>query len=309
MQATGSSNSFNTDLFPTSPKIKIARSEEPEETTTSITTITGPALKECAKLTKGGFSILHPKYSIFLQGVSMLCEGSHGDYDFSGGIGMLMVMASPVAELLRIGLGSAGTIFGAIGTAATGIAYGVERAARYVFSSSPPKSESMQEKLTRAYIQKMLAVLYDSDKVSLRQQQYFFNDPVQIISIIAITTAFMSRKLEKGKIMTSSQGIVSREDVKNLDKEHQGYFKDLCIIKNAISGLNYGANDDHSWNLLMKAIEGLNNPDELSKKYSEFEIERFQMIVNTALEFSEKIVEKDELFKKIWEEEVENYLY
>lgn len=273
--------------------------------------VTAPALNGCASFTSESAQFLaSPKYSLFIQGIKAINSKSSGGY-LSGleqCMGALMIMASPIWGLLRVGIGLPCTILGAVATTVTGGAVGVEWSGRKVTQGAqqilgPSEKSNLREKLTEKFVRRMHETLKNMD---YNEAHFFKQHPEQLVSIAGICVAFLSRK-EEGKCLKAGDKIVSKEDIANQGETCKGYFNDLCEIKYAIQCLRLGLDDSHAWDYLMNALENLDLEDSEEKELSKSErneIETLKLLMERACHFSEYVTD-DAIFAKVWKKSLE----
>lgn len=255
--------------------------------------VTGQALANCANFTANSASLLHPKYSLTLIGLTHLFASPGGSYNFLPIFGMLELMAAPVQESLRIGGGLAGMVGGAIATMATGLAYTTEFIGRSIFGISP--AEHKRQQLMESFVTRMQTNLFDaykSNTISYMQKKNFMDNPGQLIGITCIMIAFLSKNLEGQKLHTKN-GPISKDDIKNMDDNAKKYFKEICDMKEAIQSFKLNENAFTAWTALMQKIQNIDSNNDQNER------ETLAEIVRIADGLSKLIVE-DQMFIDTW---------
>lgn len=288
------------------PKPKHLHSEEKGSSNNSLVTL--EAFKGSASFTAESAKFLaDPRYSLLIQGISLVCSKPSGGY-MSGleqMMGGLMIMASPAWAVIRIGLGLPLTLVGAAATAITGGAVAAEWGGRKVVKGAlqavePSEKEKLREKLTENFVKRMHLTMAEMD---YNEKVFFKDHPEQLISLAAIYVAFLSRNEEENSIK-SAEKVIKIDDLPKEDENSLKYFKQLCEMKNAIKSLNFGRDSTHSWNLLLDSLKNIDEPlEEGASRHSINEKETLKLLVEMACTLGDAVNE-DELFKKIWEESI-----
>lgn len=251
----------------------------------------------CAKFTAESAQIaFSPEFSLFLQGIQMINRPSGGDYlsGFDQGMGVIMLMASPVWEVLRIGIGLPCALGGAIATIATGTVHVAGGSVKHLFT--PSEASRQREELTKKFVERMHTIL---NGLAYIDQHFFKENPAQLINIAALSVAFLSRKV-KGKCLMVGDQVLKKEDIANQDEKHKGYFNTICEMKCAIQSLNLSLDDAHAWNFLIHSLEQLQTEERSLSITDRNQKETLRLLVNFACDLSAQIID-DKVFKQVWQ--------
>lgn len=258
---------------------------------------TRKALDDSVAFTTVASYILLPKCSLFYQGAKLL-RSKDDRYGIDTFLGVLVLMAAPVGEVLRIGGGVLGTVGGTLAMAATGTAHGVDLLAHKASEAAKPSAKKVP--VSEAFVNRMRELL-ESSEVSADLKEHFRKNPGQLVSLTAVTIAFLSRAQEKGTLVGSKGQVVTEKEAKKLSKEHNEDFQDICAMKEAIKDLNLSQHDGHAWRTLMEMMGKTHDSSETveTKELQPHTLECLKTLTMRADSFSTKVVE-DPLFQTLW---------
>lgn len=271
--------------------------------------VTEDAFKKTASFTKQTLHVIgDPRYSLFVMGVGMIRSDRDDDGDdwFAGlgtAMGAVMIMASPIALALKVGVGIPVAVGSAIGTGVTGIAYGIEKAAKKGNEATIKKREvkAQRKDLTKKFVVRMHERLKG---LSENTREFFKENPGELIAIAAIAVAFTSRDLYDNSLRGGGE-ILKKEDIADQDEERQRYFTSLCEMKHFIQNLNPSLDNRHAWDYLMKAFDGLNS-DEIKESDSNRQM-NIKLLMKEAHKISDHLLD-DPIFQKEWQRSLDKLL-
>ena len=282
------------------PNATIAIPVDPnaKETTSNIK----KAFNNCAETTVvSARLLLDPRFSAIYQGIKAINEDTGtGDYGrgLGTGFGVLMIMASPVWGIIRLGIGGVGTIGGALGTIATGIAYIVEKALHSVAGKPlPSQAQKQREHLMQLFVDRLKLML---ETLPYSEQQSLKHDPKVLVELGVIAVAFLSREAGKEHLKVGKDHL-NLADLKDQNDTRKKYFSLLCEIKETIRSLNLSLEDIYAWNYLMEKLAKLSqDPDDASLDH--YEKETLRWLNHHTAQLSQLLI-NDPIFKKIWKQE------
>jgi hypothetical protein len=256
---------------------------------------------ECAETTAKSVQLLvDPRFSLFIQGVKMMAKDDRGGFlsGFENGIGFLLVLASPVAGILKIGILAPIAVISAAATGVAGIATGVEWTGRKIKrkidkSNVPSPAETARKHTTEQFVTKLHEIL---KRMPYAQSHFYKENPAQLISLGLISVAFLSRNLDTEGLKVGHH-ILTKEMVNGQDANGSYYFKTVCEMKDALRSLNLSLYDEQAWDQLMQSIENLGKTPLVNTQDTE---DALTLFMQYTLDLSKKVHE-DIYFKKAWE--------
>lgn len=258
---------------------------------------TGKALQECIDLTKGSAKALSPQYSSLVVGIQCLFENDTGYLQMKKALGLLLLMATPVWEPLRIVAAALGALAGSIGTVFTGTAYGLHRMGELAIEGQEPSEAELERiKYTQAFVKRMQNILADQ-RFSRPMAKEFYEHPEQLISLAAFAVAFRSRNLE-GKQLETTYGKIDQDRVAKQPTICQKYFTYVNEIKASLKNLCLSLDDSLAWEFIAKAYKDIEKGN--TDKYQASQIEDLMYIDQQSKALCDLFVE-DPIFKEMWE--------
>lgn len=248
------------------------------------------AMTQCAGFTKqAAVAAFSPKYSMFFNGIRMMCEKDSGGM-FSGlghAMGFVCLLASPLWGLFRKSIGGGAMVGGAVATVFTAIAAGgewVKNNIGHVFS--PSSAAAQKNKWTRNFVH----ILMDfTNKLTYNQKEFFKNHPSELVNIQIIAVAFLSRDIEGNRLKVGNE-ILTLDQLEVENQDLRDCFSAVCDIKDAVKSLRLSPNDNHGWVNLMQFIEKLSTaqiePSSANERNRE---ETLKLILEKSCALSEKI--------------------
>jgi hypothetical protein len=249
------------------------------------------AFHGCATMTKQSLEmLLSPEFSFLIQGAKLASNNNR----FETGLGIMMIMASPVFAIVKVGIAVPGAVIGAVGTAATGIAYGVEKGINKI-QNDPHTLEAQSQRvhLTQLFVDRLKTML---EKLPYVHQYDLMKNPGLLINMGAISLAFLSRNESESRLKVGDE-FLNVKDIEGQDKTRKKYFVLICEMKHAIRSLNLSPDDEHAWNYLIKLLNEAHADSGSSADKNELATCKF--VLQHVSELTSDIV-KDSVFNELW---------
>lgn len=259
---------------------------------------TAKAVDECTQLTLNSIKVLSPEYSSFIQGIKLICTKDTGYLPISGGLGVLLIMATPVWEPLRVVGAAIGALAGSIGTLFTGIFYGAQRAGELTAQAMEPTEAELERlKFTSAFVERMQAILTNQEINFPRPHVlHFYEHPEQLIGLAALAVAFRSRDLA-GTQLRTTYGVIDEAFAKKQPLICQNYFNFVYEMKEAIRGLRLSPDNVLAWDFMVKAYTNVS--EGAIAEYEGNQMENLNYVALQAKELCSLFI-KDPIFQKLW---------
>jgi hypothetical protein len=168
------------------------------------------------------------------------------------GIGGMMIVASPLILLLKC-LALPVLAGSAAATAATGIAYGVDKLSTKL--SEPSEAEKQRIEHTQHFVQRMKDFL---NNYTPEQRADVEKNPGSLISLSLLTVVFLSRRLD-GDQIKDGDSVIQKSDVAKMDAHAQDYFDKVCKMKSYLKDLSLSPEDGLAWEYLTQSIQNFYN--------------------------------------------------
>lgn len=256
------------------------------------------ALEEAWDFTKSSSKLLHPtKASCLWQGWKLVQESTDCAYDPSGGIGVLMMAATPVLAPLVRGAGVAGVAVGGTATAGLIAVAGGKKVVGAVKGLLPGSSESVpsEEALMLTFARRVSDVVKSHSSFSGKEREYRIH-LVRTVAEGLLELAYDSVDCEPHALLSRGGQKVFRCDVEDFKSEKRlAYFDAMEKVKTSVQSLFEGRKV--SWNKYIKKLDQARQELEKGEEGNPLTPGQQALLHSTSL--AQEIV-SDPLFQRSW---------